>query len=130
MARASAASFERLSSVQRSTARQLCNCGAAATFYNAAIFNPKTLSAIHFKNIDKRGFPKRGLERQLLGKAALDLIEKAVKPAFSNAFPKTSPNLAASCICRFLRHFVPQKPRLFGSCEPLVRWQFARQKST
>ncbi|MDR2446498.1 MAG: hypothetical protein LBD58_04285 [Treponema sp.] len=38
--------------------------------------------------------------------------------------------LAAYRICRFLRRFAPQKPRLLGFCELLVRWQFLHGKKS
>jgi hypothetical protein len=38
-------------------------------------------------------------------------------------------SLAACCACRFLRHFVPQKPQFTGSCEPLVRRGLQGKKS-
>jgi hypothetical protein len=37
--------------------------------------------------------------------------------------------LAACCACRFLRHFVPQKPQFMGRCEPLVQWSLQGKKS-
>jgi hypothetical protein len=33
--------------------------------------------------------------------------------------------LAACCTCRFLRHFVPQKPRFMGCCEPELLRSFS-----